>query len=199
MSLIEQILKDRKDMPQISDFESFIKDITESGYMMIAKDVDPKQLIPTQKNFNDEKVQSIFDNNSYNNKAIITTNDGCILDGHHRWKACCMSDDLQKVLEINMGFDELYNYVQDKDYVEFKGINESFDLSSSMGDFAGSETYKSKTKLKSFDDFIKELKEDDGGAVAGDAPATQINSTANMDTPQIPLFKNTIKRNENKE
>ncbi len=173
--LEEAIKRTRRNMPQIDNFEGLIRDVTIKGHKIIAKSVDADSLEPTQHDFNDEKIKSILDNKSYNSKPIIVTSDYCILDGHHRWKACCLSGDQQDVIQIDMLFDELYEFVKDKEYVSYKGINEAnYNSNSSMADFSSSEQYdyddKSDFEKYHLEKQKEKLNEDgDGGgsAVAG--------------------------------
>ena len=145
----------RKNMPQIDDFQKFMQDLTIGGYKIISKSVDPNSLNPTQHEFNDEKVQAILKNKSYNSNAIIISNDENILDGHHRWKACSLSDDDQDVICIDMTFNEIYDFVKGKDYVSYKEIHESnFNSNTSMGNFSSSKTY-SYDETKAENDFAQ--------------------------------------------
>ncbi len=193
--LHEMVKRHRKNMPQIKHFEGFTKDLSENGVKTIKKSVDPLSIEPTQHDFNKDKVKAILDKKSYNSKPIIVTQDGYILDGHHRWKACCATDDNQDVIEVGMDFDDLYDFVQDKDYIEYKELHEAYYSSNaSMGDFASNlkggvdskklfsddgQTLKTpkdgereSNKYKTFDNLVKnmaKLSEDGegGGSVAG--------------------------------
>lgn len=189
-TLLEESIKkrSRKNMPQIDNFEGFMKDLTITGHKIVGKSVDPNSLEPTQHDFNDEKVKSILDNKSYNSRPIIITNDEYILDGHHRWKACSMTEDNQDVICIDMSFDELYDYVKDKDYVSFKEIHESnFNSNLSMPTFSATQNYtydedKLESDFEKYHAFRKKSKLNeegeggDGGGSAGGEGATTADS-----------------------
>lgn len=115
----------RKNMPQIREFESFIKDITETGHMVTTIKKQPFEFIPTQSEFNDEKVQAMIDNGSFTSKPIISTNDDHIIDGHHRWKAALETSTLIASHQVNMTVEEIFEFLQDKPYIVKKDINES--------------------------------------------------------------------------
>lgn len=176
--LLESTIRSRRNMPQIDNFEDFMQDVVTQGYKIISKDVEAKSLKPTQRDFNDEKIKAILDKKSYNSKPIIITNDDYILDGHHRWKACCEANDDQSVIQIDLDFKNLYDLVKDKKYVSYKEIHEN---------------YVEKEK--------KKLEEDgEGGAVAsgGESASTNttVNSVSGVANPDIPLFQGVSKRKE---
>lgn len=86
---------DRKHMPQIPDDhrETFIKELQESGIEVTERQVDPKQLKPTQSNFAGPKVGKMLKEmrvKGWFGAPILITSDGFILDGHHRWAAKAM-------------------------------------------------------------------------------------------------------------
>jgi len=177
--ITEQKLRSRENMPQISDFEAFIQDLTQCGVNIVQKFVIASELEPTQNEFNDEKVKAILDKKIYNDKAIIVTSDGYILDGHHRWKACVEADDQQKVLEVDMTFENLYDFVVSKDYVEFKTIKESYGGNNSQFGGGVYDAVKSPSTPSDTDDKVNE---DEGG---GEASA---NTTAGVDLgPGVPM------------
>jgi predicted ABC-type ATPase len=76
----------RSDMPQIQDPKHFLKHLeAEHDISHIKKMVDPDKLRSSQMEFDGEKVMGMRLNPS--NKPIIVSNDGHVLDGHHRWLA----------------------------------------------------------------------------------------------------------------
>lgn len=165
-TILEAKKRSRRNMPQIDDFQKFMQDVVTDGYKVISKSVDPDTLSPTQHDFNDDKVKAILDNKSYNSSPIIITNDDNILDGHHRWKACSLSPDQQDVIQVDMPFDTLYDYVKDKDYVKYKEIHESnFNSNYSMASMSGQTTFgiDDDSEFMKFHKKQKALKEDGEG------------------------------------
>jgi len=74
---------ERSDMPQVSLDDArriFAKHGIPTNQLM----VDPRELKPSQAEYSDEKVQDIIDKARGPLKAIISTEDQYIVDGHHR-------------------------------------------------------------------------------------------------------------------
>lgn len=73
----------RKDMPQLlsKDVKDFLKHV---GVKFEVTYVNPLSLIPTQNQFNFDKIRDM-DLDSVKGKFILVSQDGYVLDGHHRW------------------------------------------------------------------------------------------------------------------
>lgn len=122
--LDEVELQKRINLPQIAQHEEFIKDLTISGVNLHKASVDPNTLEPTQSEFNHEKVAKLVGNGGYKTFPIITSNDGFIVDGHHRWKASQVAKDNIDILKIDMAYNDLASFLDGKSYIVNKGINE---------------------------------------------------------------------------
>lgn len=122
--LDEVELQKRINLPQIVQHEEFIKDLTISGVNHHKASVDPNTLEPTQSEFNHEKVAKLVGNGGYKTFPIITSNDGFIVDGHHRWKASQVAKDNIDILKIDMAYNDLASFLDGKSYIVNKGINE---------------------------------------------------------------------------
>ena len=72
-------------MPQISNPEDFIAHLKRDGIESRRVKLDPDKLKSSQMEFDIDKVHSMMAKPS--NKPIIVSNDGHIMDGHHRWLA----------------------------------------------------------------------------------------------------------------
>jgi hypothetical protein len=121
-------LKMRHTMPQIVDFVAFKKDLEENGINSRQKSFTPDHLKPTQKNFNDEKVDKIkeaFKDGTLNDGAIVISKDWYIVDGHHRWKAMKELDEDIQAVQVDMHIEELLEFLKGRDYIEKKTIKES--------------------------------------------------------------------------
>lgn len=172
------MLRARKDMPQIDDMDKFVKDIKDNGFKITSKKVDPKTLKPTQNEFNDEKVKGMIATGKYKNKTIVVTKDNYILDGHHRWKAHLEVGEQQPIIQINMSFEDLFDFVEGKPYIKYKKIHETVSVSNYMTDEEreqkSQETYNNFFTVEMFDKIFndvknkKKLQEDGEG---GSAPA----------------------------
>lgn len=116
--------KRRHAMPQISDFDAFVADLDDSGHAIVTLKVDPNELIPTQGNFNEEKVKGMVREGTWNAKPIISSDDDYVLDGHHRWLSAVMAGKDIQTRVVDMNIEDLLAFVKDKPYVKTKSINE---------------------------------------------------------------------------
>ena len=81
---IGQIL-DRNVMPQIDNPEGF-RDYLKSNKVKSKKRlIDGSDLMSSQLNFDNEKIEAMMMNPT--NKMMVISNDGHVMDGHHRWIA----------------------------------------------------------------------------------------------------------------
>lgn len=125
--LAELTVRRRHTMPQLTDFEGFKKDLEASGIKMKLGSVKPSTLEPTQSNFNQEKVDRMKSEGGWDTKPIISSRDGYVIDGHHRWLAAKQLKKDIKAQIVDMDAEDLLDFCKDKDYVEKKGINESIE------------------------------------------------------------------------
>lgn len=181
----------RCDMPQISNHSKMVSDLKEAGISSKKETVSASSLKPTQKDFNQEKVDSIRKEKSYNNKALIVTNDNKILDGHHRWKAAYEDESDIPVFRIDLSFDELYDFVENKDYVKYKELHEAnMEWNTALSNYGSNQNNIKTTaytdKKITFKDLLnkKELKED------GELP----NGVSGVENPDVPLGAKPYKR-----
>lgn len=125
--LLEFAVKRRHTMPQLTNFDAFKDDLAKSSIGMKLDTLKPHELDPTQSNFNQEKVDRMKADGGWNAKPIIASRDGYVIDGHHRWLA---AKQLKKPIQaqvVDMDVEDLLDFCKDKEYVEKKGINESFE------------------------------------------------------------------------
>lgn len=116
---------DRKKMPQIRAhyIDSFLEKLTEDGIEYSYEVNSPNEIKPTQVHINLEKVSTL--NPDYiNSRYLIVSNDGYLLDGHHRWYYSKESDLDAKVLKIDLPINELIDYANSFDQIEFSGVHE---------------------------------------------------------------------------
>ncbi len=115
--------KKRHRMPQITDHESFMGDLRSNGHKFEEVSKNPLDLIPTQGEFNEDKVKALM--KSGTTKPAVISNDGYIVDGHHRWLANCENDVKECVcFEVDMSIDDVLEFLKGKPYVSTKKINE---------------------------------------------------------------------------
>lgn len=113
----------RNKLPNITNFDSFYEDLITSGFDVKEMSDNADNYIPTQNEFNDEKVQRII---RMRKKLfpIIVSNDNYIVDGHHRWKAALVSKQPILVKKVNMNYNDLFNFLKNKPYIVNKKIHE---------------------------------------------------------------------------
>ena len=75
----------RNDMPQIGAAQSFIKYLKDNGVTSNLTTIKADDYKSSQMEFDPSKIESMRQSKSTN--PIIVSNDGHILDGHHRWLA----------------------------------------------------------------------------------------------------------------
>lgn len=118
-------LQKRKNLPQIANFESFMKDIYTNNITMFNDKVQTNTLKPTQNEFNNDKVQKMVAAKSYNTKSIIVSKDNYIVDGHHRWKAADEDKQPINIIRLDKEYSDIIEFLEDKDYIENKAIHEN--------------------------------------------------------------------------
>lgn len=120
----------RHKMPQI-ETNQFLADVENNPDINYTKDVvDTDKLLPTQSQFNDDKIKAIIMSLRSGNepKPIITTNDNYIVDGHHRWAAHNSIGTPVPVIRVSTDISSLLGFLKNKDYVQNKTINESTNI-----------------------------------------------------------------------
>lgn len=120
----------RHAMPQIADFEAFLKDLDDNYIAYSTMEIDPEELTPTQGNFKEEKVDRIAAEwgKNKNAKPIVTSDDDYVLDGHHRWLAAAKLKMPIMSRVIGLGIDDLLDFVKGKPYIEKRGLHESVEF-----------------------------------------------------------------------
>jgi hypothetical protein len=111
-------------MPQLTNFDAFHKDLTDSGHSLGHDYVVPSTLTPTQNQFNREKVDKLKQE-GWGDKGIIVSNDDYVVDGHHRWLAAHENGDKIKARRTSLNCDDLLDFLKNKPYVEKKKLNEN--------------------------------------------------------------------------
>ena len=102
----------RSKMPQIksNDVPEFVKFLKDDGVKSKREDIAVKDLKPTQKEFNPDKVSKLSTAPmAILTKVIIKSKDNFILDGHHRYSALLTLDVNAKikVISVDLGITEL--------------------------------------------------------------------------------------------
>lgn len=116
--------KMRHGLPQITKWDDFVKAVNDAGGEIKDMDCKAAKLIPTQKNFNAKKVLDIIERNDMG-MPIVTSKDGYVIDGHHRWLAAHHTNTKIKCRQISLNADEILELCKDADFIVKKKINES--------------------------------------------------------------------------
>jgi hypothetical protein len=132
----------RDQMPQIDgkhipEFLSWLR--LEKGVGVETREMNVSDLKPSQGELDTDKADKIWDEKSAKEFPIIVSNDGFVLDGHHRWLAIKRNDESGKMrchvigksaeeaLELMHGFDKTT-----KRDINDKKVKEAFTLSDQM-------------------------------------------------------------------
>lgn len=118
----------RLQMPQIYSYlyPQFVADLSINNISHDRKSVKKKDLTPSQKEFKQEKVDSIrksIEDGTYKHQPLLVSSDNVIVDGHHRWHALNENDDCE-INHVGMSFDKLYEFLKNKPYAINKPLNE---------------------------------------------------------------------------
>ena len=117
---------ERINMPQV-DNEKLQNDLKSDNINHEFIEQPTAMLIPTQGEFNDEKISKIIDGINKNEvkSPILVSSDNFIVDGHHRWAAFHNTVGKVPSMKIHLNIEDLLNYLQQKDYIMKRGINEN--------------------------------------------------------------------------
>lgn len=100
----------------LGDYAGLATDLGKNGITIHAVDRNPKDLKPTQRNFEWEKVQNMATSGRYLDPVVISQDD-YVIDGHHRWLAACMNEDpVIAARMIKMGAEDAIEWLKDKNY-----------------------------------------------------------------------------------
>jgi hypothetical protein len=84
----ENLGKHRKDMPQIygEHMDEFLEYLQKHNFNYSEININPYDIIPTQKEFNSEKVEAYCKKpiEEISNTKFVISKDNYLLDGHHR-------------------------------------------------------------------------------------------------------------------
>lgn len=116
--------KPRHCLPQITDWDGFVKAVEGADGKIEDDLIDPDMLEPTQSNFNQEKVDRIVASGDLG-KPVVVSSDAFVLDGHHRWLAAKELDVRLPVRVVSLTIDKLHDLCDGAPFVEKKKLDES--------------------------------------------------------------------------
>jgi hypothetical protein len=178
----------RHEMPQVRShyIEDFLDTLKEDNIGYGYSIVDAKNLKPTQKEINMDRVDKITED-LVDSKYVILSSDNYVLDGHHRWKWAEMNDKEIKALRIDLPIRDLLDYLNDYHLTEYSDIN------TRKMEFGGSVEDKAKLFMGARKEFVPKQQvaylmelEEDGGADPMEARDMLVNIVkAYQDIPNL--------------
>lgn len=124
----------RHEMPQIESryIPEFLDFLIMNKIRNHKEKVRVKDLLPTQKSYNAEKVESML-KQDYDvlTKPVIVSSDHFILDGHHRYSALllCNPDAKIEAYRVHANIDKLLEMAHNFPRTFYKGLKESISFS----------------------------------------------------------------------
>lgn len=124
----------RRNMPQVlaKDFDDYINWLKFEGIGMTKTKVNCASLKCSQLDINEDKVKNLIINNpSSLHNPIISSNDGYVVDGHHRFlailnKSLNREDILINTYKIDMPIRELIKKTMKYPNVKFRDVDNNF-------------------------------------------------------------------------
>lgn len=119
----------RINMPQITKslYNEFINDLKLNNISYKRLNVKAGELNPTQGEFNQDKINnikaSIKDKTYIHSPLLVAGGENHIVDGHHRW-AAFDKDDYIPIDHVDLSFEDLYDFLQNKPYVLQRDIKQ---------------------------------------------------------------------------
>jgi hypothetical protein len=114
-------------MPQIKSEQvpNFLKHLTKNDVIFTTKKLPVKDLKATQSEFDMTKVDQLIGQRS--NNKIIVSNDGYIMDGHHRWLADYNTNKESKInaIVVDLPILELLRVAKEFVGVEYRPLTET--------------------------------------------------------------------------
>ena len=91
-------------MPQIKSglVPTFIAELTASGVDVLHTTVQASVLSKSQLELHEENIMSLMQKPDQLRKPLLCSEDGFVLDGHHRWAANCRLGNEQKVFLVKL-------------------------------------------------------------------------------------------------
>ena len=115
----------RHELPQIpsNKFSHYVDWLQNKGIEIEKKEVDPKRLKATQDEFDKEKIAALMKKPEL--KPTISSRDGFVLDGHHRWLADYNNKKLHNTQKVQLPIKTLIDRTHSYDHSFTKKIHET--------------------------------------------------------------------------
>lgn len=114
----------RKLMPQLGPTEDFLKNLKDRNIKYDHVKVDPSELKASQMEFNHDAIRSIMTEPKKTKSSIVISNDGYILDGHHRWIADYNKGLKTSAVQVDLPILELMRVARGLQNTQYKEVKE---------------------------------------------------------------------------
>lgn len=122
----------RHDLPQVkaSDQKEFLDWLGAQGIGVDKKPVDPASLLPVQSQVNKPKIDKMIQDDKNGvfdiaDKPVLVSNDGYLIDGHHRAIAAAANGKQMTGLQVDMTAKDLIKKLEEFPKTFKEGINEN--------------------------------------------------------------------------
>lgn len=112
----------RSMMPQLGPTYDFLNNLKKHNVKYDHVTVDPNELRSSQSEFNHDAIRSIMDEPKKTKSSIVISNDGYVLDGHHRWIADYNKGNHTKAIKVDLPILELIRKTKTFDNTQYKDI-----------------------------------------------------------------------------
>ena len=108
----------RADMPKLDNITKFVADLGQHGVGVDIRMVDPRTLIPGQKEFDFKKVREMMEGsvNPTLDAPLYISKDLFVIDGHHRWLAAANNNVPILAHHVDMVFEKLIDLLNTLEY-----------------------------------------------------------------------------------
>ena len=173
---------EREDMPQIkpNKMDEFLEYLEDNGVAFEADiSLDAEDLKPTQKEFNPDKIH-VYENDE---SPILVSQEGYVLDGHHRWmSAWTNSKDKQvNAIQVYLSIEKLMDIATEFDGAQFHDLEETHAPKESKYMTALNETFDSSYEWE----------------WATQEPGLWIARMKDFDTPNLTVIFDAVSENSN--
>ena len=175
----------RKEMPQLGASKSFIQYMNKNGIDSVRQKIDPSQLKSSQMEFDRSKIEGLKNKPSSN--PIVVSNDGHVLDGHHRWLADQESGRKCDAYVVNLPILDLLHKAKHYTAMELKEEINRKELAPMLDSFVSFAS--NKLGLKSMPVVRYKGKDDDYNSFAAYNPSSNELSVHTMNRHPMDIFR----------
>lgn len=113
----------RELMPQLGHINDFLRNLKKAKVSFKKETVSPRNLKSTQSEYDLNKVAFIMQDPKKSNSAVVASNDGYILDGHHRWLAAYNLNQKLDIIRVDLPILELIRLAKTFENTTYKSVS----------------------------------------------------------------------------